>query len=218
MSGKTDTMVHRAKSTTRLRVVSDNNSEDGLHRLISAAVDGDVVARERLAQACLRSVRTTVLLTYGNGNDYDDLCQIAMLKIFGGLPKFRKDGDFKVWVNRVTINVIKDYFRSRWLWFAKFDADIENRFPQILDPSPEDDLRRRRLWFHIAACFQKLKPKLRMVLVLSVLHGYASSEIAAMLDISFFATKKRLERAERLIIDYLRKDPACTETLEELGL
>lgn len=52
--------------------------------------------------------------------------------------------------------------------------------------------------------------------MLSLLHGYSIPEIAALLDLRYEATKKRLYRGRDELHERLRGDPRCRELFEEV--
>ncbi len=186
------------------------------HRLVSASISGDTIARESLARECLPRVRRTVVFAYGAGPDGDDLVQIAMSKVFSKMGSFRHESGFYAWVDKVTINVVRDHFRSRkWKVFERYE---EGRVQGDLDRQalPDNQVERYLLLKRLAEHFEKLKPIYRMPLVLSILHGYTLAEVAALMDISKHATKKRLFRGRRELLDRLIQDPYCRDTLKDM--
>ena len=93
-----------------------------------------------------------------------------------------------------------------------FEAD-----PGAQDRERPDDLTERyRLMKVMAGHFGAIRPKRRLPLVLSILHGYTVPEVAAILDISFDAAKKRLHRGRQDLLRRLRKDPYCLKALKEM--
>ncbi len=184
------------------------------NNLISASISGDDVARDSLARECLPRVRRTVIFTYGPGPEGDDLVQIAMSKVFSKMDSFRHESGFYAWVDKVTINVVRDHFRSRkWKLFEAYD---DGRFSAESNPQdcPDRQYERHLLLKRLAEHFEKLKPSLRIPLVLSILHGYTLAEVAALMDISKHAAKKRLYRGRRELLDRLIQDPYCRDTLK----
>jgi RNA polymerase sigma-70 factor (ECF subfamily) len=185
--------------------------------LVPRCVAGDRAARERLARFCLPRVRRTVMLSYGHGADTDDLVQIAISRVFTKLDTFRGDAGFYVWVDRITINVVRDHFRKRRFvlpWSDGIDHADERAGAH---DTPDRELERYRLMERLAEHFAAIKPKRRIPLMLAVAHSYTVPEIAAMLDIGCEAAKKRLQRGRRELIGRLKKDPYCREVLCEMG-
>jgi RNA polymerase sigma-70 factor (ECF subfamily) len=186
--------------------------------LVPACVAGDREARERLARFCLPRVRRTVMLSYGHGADTDDLVQIAIARVFAKLDTFRGSASFYVWVDRITINIVRDHFRRRRFVFSyDEESDVTAERAGSHDDEPDREFERYRLMEKLAAHFAAIKPKRRMPLVLAVAHSYTVPEIAAMLDISCDAAKKRLQRGRKELIGRLKRDPYCREVLSEMG-
>lgn len=185
--------------------------------LVPACVAGDRAARERLARWCLPRVRRTVMLSYGYGADTDDLTQIAVARIFARLGTFRGEASFYVWVDRVTINVVRDHFRRRRFVLPWNDGLDPSDVPAAANVGPDRELERYRLMERLAHHFGAIKSKRRIPLMLAVVHRYSVPEIAAMLDITRDAAKKRVQRGRRELIARLKKDPYCRDALSEMG-
>lgn len=172
---------------------------------------------EKLAGWCLPRVRRTVLLSYGGGPDADDLVQNTMARVFSRLVTFRGEASFFIWVDRITINVIKDHFKRKRIVFFQETlperADLEG--PGAA-PRPDHELERYRLFEHLSSHFAAIPPKRRLPLVLSLFQGYTVPEIAAMLDLSFDTAKMRLRRGRRDLMRRLKNDPYCEEAIREL--
>ena len=185
--------------------------------LVPRCVAGDRAAKERLARWCLPRVRRTVMLSYGYGADTDDLTQIAVARVFAKLHTFRGDASFYAWVDRVTINTVRDHFRKRRFvlpWNDGIDRADEHNGGHA---EPDHELDCYRLMERLAHHFSAIKPKRRIPLMLAVVHSYTVPEIAAMLDITCDAAKKRVQRGRRELIGRLKKDPYCREALSEMG-
>jgi len=187
-------------------------------QLLAAVVRGDRSAREKLARWCLPRVRRTVGLTYGNGAEREDLVQISMAKVFSRIETFRGDASFYVWVDRVTINVVRDHFKKRQLVFLRRKENEEEggALDGVTYETPEGELDRRLMFERLAEHISAIRASRRYPLVLSVLHGYTVPEIAALLDLSYDAAKKRLQRGRNDLTARLERDPACRQAIREL--
>jgi len=69
--------------------------------LIERSIAGDRSARERLAGACLPRVRRTIFMLVGRSEDAEDLVQISLARIFGGLASFRSESRLTTWMDRI---------------------------------------------------------------------------------------------------------------------
>jgi RNA polymerase sigma factor (sigma-70 family) len=155
-----------------------------------------------------------VLLTYGKGPDAEDLVQSAMARVFTKLDQFHGDR-FGAWVNRIAINIMNDYFRSRR---SRWNREV---FSDRTDESPSNDLHPDetfdqhwvidRLADHLAA----IEITRRVPLALSLAHGYTAVEIADLLNIKVSAAKKRLQRGRTQLIGRLKDDPCFREAMSD---
>lgn len=185
-----------------------------LDSLIDEARDGNPRAREMLASWCLVRVRRTVLYTCGPQPDADDLVQTIVARVFDRLDRFRPGSRFPVWVDRVAINLVRDHFRrANRARLLAYDDGLETHHSGRID-RPDEQSDRNQLVLRLATALAELKPETRLPLVLRHLHGYTVPEIAAMLDLSFEATKKRLHRGRRELYRRLRDDPLCAGFFE----
>jgi RNA polymerase sigma-70 factor, ECF subfamily len=203
---------------TKLHAIPGERLAEQTEALLQACSLGDRDAMERLAGWCLPRVRRTVALSYGRGADAEDLVQITMARVFSKLDTFRGDAGFLVWVDRITVNVIKDHFKKRHFLFFTGDVEKGGEIPEAPSRSaPDRDAERYRLFERLARHFATIHPKRRLPLVLSLFQGYTVPEIAALLDLSFDAAKMRLRSGRRDLMKRLKTDPYCRQAIMELG-
>ena len=190
-------------------IITKPKAIDGLSFWIPACLDGDQAAREQLARWCLPRMRRTVLLAFGNGPDADDLVQNAIMRVFDRLDsfQFRGDATFYAWVDRITVNLIRDYFRnkkSRSVWEVTMDTPPDIPSPQ---QEPDQAVEKTQLLTCLSKHLTAIAIKRRLPVVLALAHGYTASEIAQLLDISIEATKKRQQRGRMELLTRLKQDP-----------
>lgn len=199
------------------RAAPPNAGRDDTGQLVRACTSGDRSARERLARWCLPRVRRTIALSWGHGPDTEDLVQLVMSRIFAKLDTFRGEARFFTWVDQVAINAVRNHATKKRRVFL-VSGDREPSAPEPVDwDTPERALEQRQLMRRLAVHFAAIKPKRRLPLVLSVLHGYTVPEIAAILGISFDAAKKRLQRGRQDLTRRLKRDPHCRDAIRELA-
>lgn len=199
-------------------ITSKKAAIEGPPKLIPACLTGDRAAREQLARWCLPKVRKTVLLAYGNGPDADDLVQTAIVRVFDRLASFRGDAGFYAWVDRITVNLMRDYFRqrkSRSIWEVTATDTISE--PPSRHQNPDQAAEQTQLLKILSEHLTAIAVKRRLPVVMTLAHGYTASEIAKLLDISVEATKKRLQRGRMELLNRLRRDPRFSGlTMEQL--
>ena len=195
--------------------------------LLARCREGDREAREDLARTCLPRVSRTVMLTAGGGQDMDDLVQTAMARIFSGLGSFREDrGEkgFLAWLDKVTINAVRQYYRRRPLDILLTNIDEAPLSGGTVNITPGDppDLEQqvedKRLLKKVAAHLDGIGAKKRIALILSAVYGYTSRESAELMDCSLETAKKRLQHGRRELLGRLKKDPSLCQALREIRL
>jgi RNA polymerase sigma-70 factor (ECF subfamily) len=181
--------------------------------LVPYCLAGNEKARETLARWCLPKVRRTVMLTYGTGPDADDLSQIAIARVFQRLDSYRGDALFYTWVDRITVNVVRDHYRSHksrsiWETFSALMSDLTTK------TEPEEEFGRYELMERLSKHLSHIRLERRIPLVLYLAQGYTAPEIADMLGLSSEAVKKRLQRGRRELLGLIRKDPNLLEIMD----
>ncbi len=178
---------------------------DGVIDLVDASRRGDARAREALARWCLPRIRRTIWLAVGPTPDADDLTQTVIARVFAHLEGYRAEARFHVWVDRIAVNAVRDHYRARAR--ARLLPYDDGRPQDEPAPRPDDQAERQRLLERLAGHLATLPPQQRLPLVLRHVHGYTVPEIAAMLEISFEAARKRLHRGRRDLRQRLDTDP-----------
>ncbi|WP_370346872.1 sigma-70 family RNA polymerase sigma factor [Catenulispora sp. MAP5-51] len=82
-------------------------------RLVGAARDGDQDALEDLVGRAMPLVYNIVGRAMPGRADIDDVVQETMLRVVRGLPGLRDDNAFRSWLVSVTMNQIRQHYRSR---------------------------------------------------------------------------------------------------------
>jgi RNA polymerase sigma-70 factor (ECF subfamily) len=185
--------------------------------LVPACLAGDPKARETLARWCLPKIRRTVMLAYGTGPDADDLCQVAIARVFERLDSYRGDASFYTWVDRIAVNVTRDHYRS-----VRARSAWEVLSPPTVDAShgkagcePDEAYGRYELMERLSVHLSRIKLDRRLPLVLTLAQGYTAPEIAAMLGVHTEAVKKRLQRGREELLGLLKKDPHLLSMMSE---
>jgi len=184
--------------------------------LVRRSVDGDRAAQDELAAACLTQVWRTVYLCSGGGPDVEDLVQTAVVRALTKLPSYRPEGKFPAWLDRVTINVVRQHYRRRKLWLGIVDTLRRTPAPRPDSEATDRRAESRRVLARLAAHMAALRPKYRHAVALSIVRDYSVRDIAEACDCSVEAAKKRLARGRRDLIARLRRDPYCDQIAKEL--
>lgn len=183
--------------------------------LLSRCAAGERSAREELAAACLPRVRRTVILTMGGGQDTDDLVQTAMARVFAGLGGFRGEAGFVTWLDTVTVNTVRQYYRRRPLNLLFCSSSEPPDACASPVESPDRKLEGQRMLERLAAHLKSIRPNKRVALVLSAAYGYSAREVAELMGCTAETAKKRLQHGRRDLLSRLRKDGYLSQVLKE---
>lgn len=141
---------------------------------------GQVLAAEaslyRVARAILRS-----------DADCADAIQEGILKAYQNLDSLKDARHFRTWLTRIVINECRQILRRR-----KQAAAYEDKLPYAAEaPAPGDSWALFEL--------QKMDEKYRLPIVLNVIEGYTSAEIAAMMNLPHATVRTRLARGKKIL-------------------
>ena len=134
----------------------------------------------------------------------EDIVQEAFLKAFKGLADFEGRSSLQSWLHRVTVNVALSKMRQlkrlaeqpideHLPEFDQYDCRIELPWSRLA--SVDEIVESRDTLSRINDAIDKLPDAYRVVLQLRDIEEYATSEVAALLDISESNVKVRLHRA-----------------------
>jgi len=184
--------------------------------LVARCVQGDKQAENALVSACLPRVWRTVYLTQGAGPDVEDLTQIAMIHAVEKLHSYRGPDKFFAWLDRLTVNVVRQHKRRRIL---KLMEPASHRIETMATDKTDMLDRRlemRQLLARLAEHVSHLRPKKRTALVLSIVHGYSAEEIGDIVGCSQEAAWKRCQRGYKELVQRIKRDPNFEQALQEL--
>jgi RNA polymerase sigma factor (sigma-70 family) len=167
--------------------------------LVQRAKNGDVSAYTDLVRAHQGIALRVAYLVLGDASEAEDTTQVAFMKAYRALGRFRAGAGFRPWLLRIVRNEALNRRRSagrRAGLALKFASD-----PVSGDaaPSPEavvvrDDDRR-----HLLEAVEQLPPGLRAVIEYRYFLGLSEAETARALGMATGTVKSRSARAiERL--------------------
>jgi RNA polymerase sigma factor (sigma-70 family) len=134
----------------------------------------------------------------------EDVAQEALLRAMrswsiGGIPE-----NPSAWVTRVAMNIARDVLRHRQMSSGK-EADVITHFELTLPPGPEpgaigeEEIRDDSLRLMFVCCHPSVPAEAQVVLILKVLCGFSSSEIARAFLSTEAAIEKQLTRTKQRI-------------------
>ncbi len=176
--------------------------------------------RDQLIVACQRGDREAFALLFarhkdkvysialhfsGNEATAHDIAQQVFLKLMTNIQQFNFQSEFSTWLYRMVANACFDEQR-RWRKFLPFGDEYEIRQLRSRE-NIEANYSRVELSGAVQSAIAKLKPKLRMPILLKYIEGMSYEEIAQVLDCSMGTVASRLNRGHQALaekLSYLR--------------
>lgn len=176
--------------------------------VVQKVLSGDRRAFETLMRRHNQKVFRTARAVLRNDDAAEDAAQQAWVSIYTHLDQWTGGGSFSSWA--LTI-VVRECVRRK----TRLEHAVpEGAEPESFEPSPEDELQRRRLRQVLEHAVDRLPDSLRTVLVLRDIEGLTSPEVGAVLGLTEEAVRVRLHRAHRSLREVL----ADQLDVERMGL
>ena len=146
--------------------------------LIIKAAEGDKEAFSKLYYFCYNDFYNFAFYILGNKEDSEDVVSDAFVDIWKGINKLRNPDAFEAWAFKILSVRCKRKISYIIKRRGEFDFDELAEVPSFCSENFESDIAEN---VSLAAAFYKLESEERMIVVLSVLHGYTHREIAEMI-------------------------------------
>ena len=178
--------------------------------LVGYAQKGHAKAFSELVRRHHVRVFHTAFGMVGNREDADDLAQLAFIKAFQSLHRFKGQALFSTWLYRISINCCLDWIKSQQ---RKYDVKMDDEWwykqadgeALFADTKRTDYLvEQGELRDVLAHAMSQMPPIFRSVLVLRELNGLSYQEIASVEGCSVGTVKSRLFRARVQLRKLLR--------------
>ncbi len=178
--------------------------------LVGYAQKGHTKAFSELVRRHHVRIFHTAFGMVGYREDADDLAQIAFIKAFQSLDRFKGQALFSTWLYRISINCCLDWLKSQQ---RKYDVKMDDEWwcrqadDEALFAGPKrTDYRveQGELRDVLVQALGDMPPIFRSVLVLRELNGLSYEEIANVEGCSVGTVKSRLFRARAQLRKLLR--------------
>ena len=168
--------------------------------LIERVRAGDMAAARQLYDAHIGAAHRLALRMTGDEAMAEDATQVAFVRAFRSLGRFRGDSSFASWLHRITVSATLNLIRTRKRWIAR-NTELDAAVDVIHQATEPDVVLRERL--HRA--IDELPEHYRIVFVLYVLEGFNHEEIGDSLGIAVGTSKARLSVARSKLRAALRE-------------
>ncbi len=170
--------------------------EDQINQYIESYTSGELKSFSDLYEKYNQMIRS-VLFKLCNADELDDLIQDAFVKVWKGLPSFKRGAKLKTWIYRVTYNVALDNLRKRKQQTLELKAEL------ISNGSNENEFMNKDL---VQNGLSKLAEEHRSVLVLHCMEGLSVNEVSEITKVPEGTVKSRLHYARSKMHEILTKN------------
>lgn len=150
------------------------------------------------------------LARLGDHDAAEDLAQEVFLRSYLNIKQLRSGEKFAPWVARLSRNLAIDWIRrgnvrSKLLTMVPLeDSDLEA--PDMINPTPREELERDEQNRLLQDCVEKLNPEQRELVYLHFQQGLSQTEIAERLGVHKSTVSRKLDRALLLMRNRLEQE------------
>jgi RNA polymerase sigma-70 factor (ECF subfamily) len=162
--------------------------------LVRRAQRGDRWAFEQLVERHQHRLFTLAARLLGSRDDAADAVQEALLRVWLGLPNFRRGARFSTWLYRICLNAAHDQRLKR-------RPEPAAELPEPADP--RDAFAARELSSALQQALDRLEEPYRVAVVLYDVLGCSYGEIADLTGVPEGTVKSRIFRARSELAERL---------------
>ncbi len=135
----------------------------------------------------------------------EDLEQEVYTKIWKNSDKYEEKGVLNAWIRTISANLSKDYLKSSQKKLSDNTTNDETVMEFVADKkeTPESIMLRRERQQMISEAINKLKPKLREVIMLYEIENKSYEEISQKIKCPIGTVKSRLYNAKKELAEML---------------
>ena len=174
-------------------MVLDGNDRE----TIAACQRGDREAFQALFETYQDKVYSIALRYSGERTVALDIAQEVFLKLLSSIQDFHGDAGFETWLYRVVVNQCLDH-RRRGRRLMSMVEGILDALPARKE-SAFEELRRSEIEHQVQRVIGRLRPEMRILVVLRYTEGLAYEQIAEILGCSKGTVASRLNRAHKVL-------------------
>ena len=139
--------------------------------------------------------------------DNEDIEQEVYIKLWKNKDKYQEKGSFKSWVNTIAKNTSKDYLKSKVVKYEQNSTSEDLILNSIKDKksTQEKSLLISERQQKIVDAIEKLKPKLKEVIMLCEINGYTYEQAAKQLKCPIGTVKSRIYSAKKELAENLKE-------------
>ncbi len=191
-----DTVAFPTEKVTRL----DARPSDSM--LVTAALDGDMRAREALFRRHVKLAAGLSFRLLGGDDEVDDIVQDSFVTAFAKLGSLKDPQAFASWLSSIVVGTAIGVIRRRRLLqrFGLRRGDVYRPEAIIARDAPPDVVTELR---EVCEVISVLPTDERVILILRRIDELPLEEVAARTGWALATVKRRLARAEALLAERL---------------
>lgn len=167
--------------------------------LIEQSNAGSISAFEQLMYRYDKEVLTIAARFTSSADDAKDIYQETFIRVFHGLPKFRRESSFSTWIFRIATNVCLSYRqkkrRTEFVPFSDGGEEEGGRLSAVSSDETDALLRKSEISQKIDEGLARLSPQQRLVFTLRHYSDYKIKDIAVLMECAEGTVKKYLFEA-----------------------
>jgi RNA polymerase sigma-70 factor (ECF subfamily) len=185
----------------------DVESDESLARRVQG---GDGTALEQLVRRYIRRVHAIAAALLPEPADVEDAAQDTFLRALRGIEAYDPRRPFAPWLYQIARNVARNEAAMRARWRTEVTPTT---LPSPV-PGPDAAVERLEIRQRVGIAMARLPDQQRSVFHLSDVEGYATDEIARMMDLSPGTVRSHLHHARKALRIALAE---TAERLEQTG-
>ena len=166
---------------------------------IELAKSGDKTAYKQLYDMHVSKVHGLACRLMGEASAAEDVTQEVFIRVWRSLKNFKGESQFSTWLHRITSNTAVDQLRKQRSWLQL----VFSRAEDVASHSNEGDFADNR---DLEKLIARLPERARIVFVLHTIEGYRHDEIADITRMAVGSSKAQLNRAKKLLREWLHND------------
>ena len=163
--------------------------------LIQACLANNRLAQKQLYDRYKRAMYTVAYRITGDFESANDVLQEAFVKVFRGLPKFRKEATLGAWIKTIVVRTALSKIKKE----SRLEPLENHHTNQLVDWGNHLDTE------YLEKAINALPSGYRAVFVMIEVEGYSHKEVAEMLKISVGTSKSQLFYAKKSLRKIISK-------------
>jgi RNA polymerase sigma-70 factor (ECF subfamily) len=200
-----DTLVTEGQGQVTEEETPDTKRASGL------AASDELLTPQQLYDRAAEQVNRLVRRLIGPDPDQDDLVNEVFLRMLRNIETLRDPTRFHGWVNRVTVNTVRDWLRKRKV--RRRHQATPRELDELVGSTAASETR--YLAIRTLRLLDRLPVDQRLAFSIRHLDQLPLPQVAELCDCSLATIKRRLAKAEKRFYALARRDPLLCELLEQ---